>query len=64
MVLTVKMRYSKYSYTRQEQMKNEESEEIMDDNLHTLDDLSDIEKKIILEIRKGNKELEEFIRSL
>lgn len=45
-------------------MKNEESEEIMDDNLHTLDDLSDIEKKIILEIRKGNKELEEFLKGI
>ena len=38
MVITVKMRYSKYSYTRQEQMKNEESEEIMDDNLKKLID--------------------------
>lgn len=36
MVLTVKMRYSKFSYTRQEQTKNEESEEIMDDNLAKL----------------------------
>ena len=30
------MRYSKFSYTRQEQTKNEESEEIMDDNLAKL----------------------------
>lgn len=36
MVLTVKMRYSKFSYARQEQTKNEESEEIMDDNLAKL----------------------------
>ena len=36
MVLTVKMRYSKFSYTRQEQTKNEESEEIMDDKLAKL----------------------------
>lgn len=36
MALTVKMRYSKFSYTRQEQTKNEESEEIMDDNLAKL----------------------------
>ena len=39
MVLTVKMRYSKFSYTRQEQTKNEESEEIMDDNLAKLIDI-------------------------
>lgn len=36
----------------------------MDDNLHTLDDLNEIEKRIIFEIRNGNKEIEEFIRSL
>lgn len=30
----------------------------------TMDDLTEIEKKIILEIRKGNKALEDFIRKL
>lgn len=36
----------------------------MNNDPKTMDDLSEIEKKIILEIRKGNKEIEEFIRSL
>mgnify|MGYP006926991569 CR=1 FL=1 len=36
----------------------------MNNDPKTMDDLNEIERKIILEIRKGNKELEEFIRSL
>lgn len=30
----------------------------------TMDDLSEIERKIIIEIRKGNKELEEFLKGI
>lgn len=36
----------------------------MNNDPKTMDDLNEIERKIILEIRKGNKELEEFIRNL
>lgn len=36
----------------------------MNSDPKTMDDLSEIERKIILEIRKGNKELEDFIRKL
>lgn len=36
----------------------------MNNDPKTMDDLNEIERKIILEIRKGNKELEEFIKSL
>lgn len=36
----------------------------MNNDPKTMDDLNEIEQKIILEIRKGNKELEEFIKSL
>lgn len=36
----------------------------MNNDPKTMDDLNEIEKKIILEIRKGNKNLEDFIRRL
>lgn len=36
----------------------------MNNDPKTMDDLSEIERKIILEIRKGNKNLEDFIRRL
>lgn len=36
----------------------------MNNDPKTFDDLSEIEKKIILEIRKGNKKLEEFIKGI
>lgn len=36
----------------------------MNNDPKTFDDLSEIEKEIILEIRKGNKKLEEFIKGI
>lgn len=36
----------------------------MNNDPKTMDDLSEIERKIILEIRKGNKELEEFLKGI
>lgn len=36
----------------------------MNSDPKTMDDLSEIERKIILEIRKGNKELEEFLKGI
>lgn len=36
----------------------------MNNDPKTMDDLNEIERKIILEIRKGNKELEEFLKGI